>query len=115
MVKAFGGQRRICRPFVGVDRRVFLGLPLYERNEGGSVPVFDDEVAAIIAQDEREDPWPIDSRPLIPHGRAHTLVAPKILFFVRLFASYTQLMYIYPHKTSASINMTKSIHSLPRH
>ena len=38
-----------------------------------SVPVFDDEVAAIIAQDKPEDPRPIDSRPLIPHGRAHTL------------------------------------------
>jgi len=61
---------------VGVDHRVVFALPFYEneKNEGGSVPEFDDEVAAIISQDEPKDQWPIDFRPLIPHGRAHTLV-----------------------------------------
>ena len=74
VVEAFGVQWRICRPFVGVDHRVFYVLPFYERNEGGSVSAFHDEVAAIIVQDETKDPWPIDSRPLIPHGRTYTLV-----------------------------------------
>ena len=51
-----------------------FALPLYERNEGGSVSAFDDEVQAIIAQDEPEDPGLVDFRPLIPHRKADTLV-----------------------------------------
>ena len=41
-----------------------------DRNEGGSVPVFDDEIVRVIARDEPTDPWPINSRSIIPQMSA---------------------------------------------